>query len=1003
MKLAKWGIWANRGILLFGLAGMPCNSLSAELKDDAPLLRIENGMHVQATYQPAFDAARKYMVTGSDDKTIRVWEVQTGKLLRVIRPPIGRGTSGVIYAVAMTPDGKTVAGAGQPCQNNSKCRSSIYIFDRVTGTLVKKINGLPESVTRLLYSRDGRILAAATFAGLRIYRTSDYSLIGEDDNYSGYTAAMDFDNNGKLVVGSFDGGLRLYKEKDYRLVGKAEFEGGLLFAAKFSPDGTKIAIGFANHFSLSIRDATQKTLPQLAAPRTLTHGTLTHIHRVRAVEWSSDGHRLYAAEESIFRDNMYQRQWNDPPKKLGGLLYIWEDRHYDDPTGKMQLPIETAMELRSLSDSELLFVSDAGAFGIIDTKGRVRNLKEPSKADFSEASYYGLVAHKKPLLISDDGMTIEFPYTWRLPAQVASFSLAERKIDAHKAENDKFFKPFDTLTKTPYFWDFETLEFIVNGKKVPGGSREEMFVSVAFGHDKGDVLVATNNKLTLYNSSLRSLWSLSTPEAALAINVSGNNKLAIVAFDSGIIRWYRMRDGEELVALFLDMPAGRWIVWTPQGYFDASPGAEEMIGWHVNQGSDKEGQFFPVSQFFHQYYRPDLISEVLRMAETEQEVMARLKDTGRLTVAEGFKLPPRVTILSPLVSDSSADSGIQALKAELEVVVQAEDQGGGVDEIRLYQNDKAVVGDTKGVAVVKDEKPRGATVKRFIARLINGRNVFRAVAFSRDRIESHPVEVAVVYQGEPRPATLHLLLVGINEYKNSVLNLNYALPDAQGLREFFIATKGGLFKQVKEYELYNKAATKAGILQKLQEVQSSNPEDVVVLYLSGHGESVGDVWYFVTHEVTAPEREDVLRSQALSSMVLKEHLDKLKAQKVLVFMDSCKSGSALKAFAGRDIADRRAAVQLARAAGIYIVAASTKEQLATEVKELGHGLFTYSLLQGLKGGADGGANKDGIVTVQELLAYVNMELPKLTEKYKGQPQYPVVNSLGMDFPLATVR
>jgi hypothetical protein len=59
-------------------------------------------------------------------------------------------------------------------------------------------------------------------------------------------------------------------------------------------------------------------------------------------------------------------------------------------------------------------------------------------------------------------------------------------------------------------------------------------------------------------------------------------------------------------------------------------------------------------------------------------------------------------------------------------------------------------------------------------------------------------------------------------------------------------------------------------------------------------------------------------------------------------------------------------------------------------------VFTYTLLQGLKGAAGG----PGPVTVRRLLAYVEDQLPEVSQKYKTQAQYPVVDSRGMDFPIA---
>ncbi|MBN2426216.1 MAG: hypothetical protein JXR46_16340, partial [Calditrichaceae bacterium] len=85
-----------------------------------------------------------------------------------------------------------------------------------------------------------------------------------------------------------------------------------------------------------------------------------------------------------------------------------------------------------------------------------------------------------------------------------------------------------------------------------------------------------------------------------------------------------------------------------------------------------------------------------------------------------------------------------------------------------------------------------------------------------------------------------------------------------------------------------------------------------------------------------------------------------------------------------------------RATGVHVVAASNKDQFASEVKELGHGVFTYTLLEGLKGKAVSGGEA---ITVRKLMSYVEEELPELTKKYRQEAQFPVVDSKGMDFPL----
>jgi len=76
-----------------------------------PVLRIETGMHTAPIMRIGVDAAERFLVTTSDDKTARVWDLETGRLLRVLRPPIGAGDEGKLYAVAIPPDGAVVAAA----------------------------------------------------------------------------------------------------------------------------------------------------------------------------------------------------------------------------------------------------------------------------------------------------------------------------------------------------------------------------------------------------------------------------------------------------------------------------------------------------------------------------------------------------------------------------------------------------------------------------------------------------------------------------------------------------------------------------------------------------------------------------------------------------------------------------------------------------------------------------------------------------------------------------
>jgi WD40 repeat protein len=81
-----------------------------------PFARIETDMHVAAFKRIDLDAAERFLVSGSDDKTVRVWDLATGTLLQTLRLPIDDGNVGKVYAGSRSrrTDGRSPP-AGSPC------------------------------------------------------------------------------------------------------------------------------------------------------------------------------------------------------------------------------------------------------------------------------------------------------------------------------------------------------------------------------------------------------------------------------------------------------------------------------------------------------------------------------------------------------------------------------------------------------------------------------------------------------------------------------------------------------------------------------------------------------------------------------------------------------------------------------------------------------------------------------------------------------------------------
>jgi hypothetical protein len=132
-----------------------------------------------------------------------------------------------------------------------------------------------------------------------------------------------------------------------------------------------------------------------------------------------------------------------------------------------------------------------------------------------------------------------------------------------------------------------------------------------------------------------------------------------------------------LLALFPHTDKRRWVLWTPSGYYDGSPGAEEVIGWHVNNVNDRAADFFPISRFRAAYYRPDVVGKILETLDEGEAIRLSNEGSGRkkgeISVAK--ILPPVVSILSPKdgpeVSDKEIDVKFEVRSPSGEPVTKA--------------------------------------------------------------------------------------------------------------------------------------------------------------------------------------------------------------------------------------------------------------------------------------------------------------------------------------------
>jgi len=513
----------------------------------------------------------------------------------------------------------------------------------------------------------------------------------------------------------------------------------------------------------------------------------------------------------------------------------------------------------------------------------------------------------------------------------------------------------------------------------------EKIWSVAFSPDAKHVLSGgIDGNIKIWDLASGSEWKIltghtgvSSAELGISAKFFPNGKYVISAGDASTRIW-DVSTGEE-VASMIAFEDGEWIVTTANGYYNSSPKGDQYLNVKV------AGKEYSTEQLRESFYRPDLVQVALSGGS-----LKGLKNVANV------KPPPVVAIVDTPKSIDRSDAAI---------TLKITDAGGGIGDIRLYLNGSAVMLDsTRGVKVVASNQ--NEIQKTYKLKLSSGVNIIRAIAFNADNTMQSTdaiYEIVASFKAIGKPS-LYALVIGINEYKNPKLQLNYAVADATLFANTLKKGASALFDKVEVKKLSSKEeTTRENILKELKAMQSLNPDDLFVLYVASHG-TVDDGEYFLITSNVGSTRTERLKTDAIGQSVLKELISNIPSTKKLIIIDTCNAGALGEAIQvamlTRGMSEDTAMKILSRAVGSTILSAATSMQEALEGYQ-GHGLFTYVLTEGLKGKADKG--NTGYVRTTELADYVDNEVPTLAEKIFKKAQYPTISISGQAFPIGKVK
>lgn len=225
-----------------------------------------------------------------------------------------------------------------------------------------------------------------------------------------------------------------------------------------------------------------------------------------------------------------------------------------------------------------------------------------------------------------------------------------------------------------------------------------------------------------------------------------------------------------------------------------------------------------------------------------------------------------------------------------------------------------------------------------------------------------------------------------------IRKLEYAVNDAAALKGYFKEHLG--IPNENLFILTEQNATKSNILSLLgtQIRRKASKDDTVIIFYAGHGASETDPLdpdqdglekYLLPYDA----RIDDLFSTAISMKDITTIFQRMRADRIIFIADTCYSGAS----GGRSllVSNTRATLsdkfleRISQGKGRVIITACSANEVSKEDDNLKHGVFTYYLLEGLKGKAD--LDEDGLISVSEIFSYLSRTVPKAS----GFDQHPV--------------
>lgn len=946
----------------------------------------------------------KDIISANDDKTIRIWDSTTGQEKRKILGEIGSGSEGKIYTIALSSDEQYLAVGGYLSYDGNYEYGNIRIYNYKTGKLLQVLKSHSDVVLDLAFSPDDNYLISASFdKTAKIWDArNNFSLtdtIGTHTESVHGVGIFKKDNRYYAVTAGYDNSIALYDIKAKKSIAKQKHNYKLKYLAlskkhiavsgkdkeiviydlmlnhiktiysktktkptglAYSKDGSYLIAGNGTYpYSVNIYNTSDYSIKSsFGMHSNLTMG-VGFLDKYTAVSAGGNNNEIY----------IWDIQSKSVKKKIEGVgdkiwsvgikddIIAWGNKF--DATGdyhKKQSSFQKSLNLTNYSinkaDQNFNRISTInGQYSLDHTSGgkygynsAVLEIKKDSKVvntitkgstDGYRNNCYGWWGD----YIVSGGMNGHLNIYNKSGKKVASLVGHIGEIWSIALEGDRLVSGGDD--QTLIVWDLKQINENDVRLVKPTWFSKAWFDWIKKNYPSHSVSTEYGIR-QFYNQLIK----------------DGDNNNAKKLVDSSAQRIYPMLD------IFVSKD-NEYIVWSESGYFTSSVGGDKYVGYHINQGPNKEARYVGSDKYFDTFYRPDVIANILKTGSEKKAIVYASRNKKVETVDVVQSLPPVVSLLS--------SSNLNTSKNSITIKYQIDSKEPVTKTIITVNGNKI---DTRALKFKKESNIKTITVD-----LENGENIISIKARNRyafsDEVLVNAYKKTKIKVDDIYKPTLYLLSIGISKYENPEFNLGVADKDALAISEMMKSQKGKVYKDVVVKTFTNANAKSDDILDGLDWIDKEvTSKDVAMIFIAGHG--VNDErgnYYFLSHEANL----DRLRRTAVKWIEIEDTISNLPSKTILL-ADTCHSGNI--AGTRRDITSAVKSI-INTGSGSIIMTATTGNGYSYEQSNWGHGAFTKSILEGLdrfKADYDG----DGTVTIKEIDLYVTNRVKKLT-KGKQKP------------------